>query len=275
MVDASPGSLWRPEGEQWVATALSRGPWDPRHCNGGPVAAMLAHAAEAVVDEYSAGVDWHVSRLTAELIHPVPVDRPLTVRSSMERSGHSVSLVSVVMSDDEHQLALARALRIRHHDTPLPDGTVQLDDRLPAPVDGVSTPPEWPTGDQVAFHSDAITFQLVAGRFDQVGPATAWIHLDVDVVPNNAPTALQRVAAACDTGNGLSNGLPNHEWRYLNADLSIHLARPLVGEWVGLAASSAYGAESVVSGAGFAECAIYDIDGRFGRSVQSLYIDHR
>ena len=268
-------SIWQPAGERWVATGLARGPWDPRHCNGGAVAVMLARLVETVDDDYSVDVDWHVARLTAELIHPVPVDRPLAVTSTVERAGHHVSLVSVAIIDDDHELALARALRIRHHDTPVPAGTVQLDDRLPSPQPGVSTPPGWPTVGDLTFHRDALTFQLIEGRFDEVGPATAWIRLEVDVVPDTAPTPLQRVAAACDTGNGLSNGLPHHEWRYLNADLSIHLARPLVGEWVGLAASSAYGAEAVVSGAGFAEGAIYDVDGHFGRSAQSLYIEHR
>ena len=43
-----PTALWEPDGDRWVATELSRGPWDPRFCNGGPVAALLAQLVETV-----------------------------------------------------------------------------------------------------------------------------------------------------------------------------------------------------------------------------------
>ena len=270
-----PTALWEPDGDRWVATELSRGPWDPRFCNGGPVAALLAQLVETVDDAYSADVDWHVARLTAELIHAVPVNRPLRVRSSVERAGRQVSLVTVAIADDDHDLALARGLRIRHTEAPLPAGTVQLDDHLPAPLDAPVTQTGWSATEGLAFHNDAITFRLVDGRFDELGAATAWIHLDVDVVPDEAPTGLQRVAAASDTGNGLSNGLPNHEWLFMNADLSVHLARPVAGEWIALSAASTYGGEPVLSGTGVAEAALYDAHGRLGRSMQSLYIEHR
>ncbi|MEM8618900.1 MAG: thioesterase family protein [Actinomycetota bacterium] len=270
-----PSTLWEPDGKRWVATELSRGPWDPRHCNGGPVAALLARLVETVEDDYSADVDWHVARLTAELIHAVPVNRPLRVRSSVERAGHHVSLISVAIADDDQDLALARGLRIRHSEAPVPAGTVQLDDHLPAPLDAPVTPTGLPATDGATFLSDAITFRLIDGRLDELGATTAWIHLDVDVVPGNAPTGLQRVAAVSDTGNGLSSGLPHSEWLFMNADLSVHLARPVVGEWIALAAASTYGGEPVLSGSGIAEATLYDEHGRLGRSMQSLYVEHR
>ena len=41
-------ALFEIDGEQVVATELSRGPWDPRHCHGGPVSALLARAVQLV-----------------------------------------------------------------------------------------------------------------------------------------------------------------------------------------------------------------------------------
>ncbi len=48
--DASPPTaLFEPVGaDGWMATELARGPWDPRHCHGGPVSALLARAVEHV-----------------------------------------------------------------------------------------------------------------------------------------------------------------------------------------------------------------------------------
>ncbi len=52
---------------------MSRGPWDPASCHGGPVGALLARAVEQVGP---AGA-WQLARLTVELTRPVPVGKPL------------------------------------------------------------------------------------------------------------------------------------------------------------------------------------------------------
>jgi hypothetical protein len=51
--------------------------------------------------------------------------------------------------------------------------------------------------------------------------------------------------------------------------------RPPVGEWIGMRSASYYGTANGSSGAGFAESALFDADGRLGRSVQSLILDER
>ena len=48
-----------------VATERSRGPWDARHCHGGPVAALLARAVERA--DAGGDVAWQLARLTVEL----------------------------------------------------------------------------------------------------------------------------------------------------------------------------------------------------------------
>ena len=45
---------------------------------------------------------------------------------------------------------------------------------------------------------------------------------------------MQRAAAAADFGNGVSWVLPFDDWIFLNPDLTLHLARPPQGEWIGL-----------------------------------------
>ena len=48
-----------------------------------------------------------------------------------------------------------------------------------------------------------------------------------------------------------------------------------VGEWIGMRSASHYGTTGTSTGAGFAESALYDAEGRMGRSVQSLILDER
>jgi len=57
----------------------------------------------------------------------------------------------------------------------------------------------------------------------------------------------------------------------LNTDLTVHLIRPLRGEWVGMAARTHLGGGS----AGMASAELYDEAGRVGQSAQSLLIAER
>ena len=52
----------------WQPTEYSRGPWNPEHCHGGPVSALLARVVESIDD--GGDVPWQVARLTIELLRP-------------------------------------------------------------------------------------------------------------------------------------------------------------------------------------------------------------
>ena len=82
---------------------------------------------------------------------------------------------------------------------------------------------------------------------------------------------MQRAAAAADFGNGISWVLPFDRWIFLNPDLTLHLARPPVGEWIGLDALTLPSDQ----GMAMAESAVFDESGRLGRAVQSLLLQRR
>ncbi len=90
------------------------------------------------------------------------------------------------------------------------------------------------------------------------------------MVAGEDPSGLQRAAAAADFGNGVSQVLPP-EYLFINPDLTIHLARPVEGEWVCLRAAT----WPTGQGVGLAESAVWDRSGRVGRSCQSLLLDRR
>jgi hypothetical protein len=60
-------------------------------------------------------------------------------------------------------------------------------------------------------------------------------------------------------------------WTFLNADLTVSMAREPVGEWILLDAESWIGPD----GAGLAMARLADVKGYFGRAVQSLVIERR
>lgn len=260
--------------DRWVPTEYARGPWDPRACHGGPVGALLTRAVERA--EPDAAVDWQIARLTIELTRPVPVGRPLTLTTEIERAGRKVSLVGARLVDADTEVARVRALRIRATDLDLRGDVVQPAADPPGSPDAASAQRvTWAVDGQIAFHANACEHRFTEGAWDRPGPVGVWIRLLVGVVAGETPSGVQRAAAAADFGNGVSGGLPFEQYTYINPDLTVHLLRPPVGEWIGMRAASYYGRPARSTGAGFAESELYDEDGRLGRSVQSLLLDGR
>ena len=136
------------------------------------------------------------------------------------------------------------------------------------PSDGRSITREPPQ--PVAFHTAAIEQRFV-GDTGQPGPIFDWIRAEVPLLPDREMTPLQRVAAAADQASGISAVLPPSTHSFINPDLTVHLFRPLIGEWVGMASATYHHTE----GTAMTNTAIFDLDGRVGNSNQSLIITAR
>ncbi len=258
-----PDSLFERDGDRFVPTPLARGPWSPDALHGGPVGALLARAAESVPID----VPMHPARLTVELLRPVPL-APLTVATRVLRPGRKVQLVEAALHTGAHEVARATMLRIRAASLALPPGLGDTPS-LPGPAEAAPLAPSW-VGD-VAYHSHATEHRAVRGAWAAPGPIVDWIRLRYPVVPGETPSPLARVAAAADFGNGVSWVLPFDEWLFINPDLTIHLHRLPVGEWVCLDAVTLPGPDGI----GMAESALHDERGRIGRAVQSLLLERR
>ncbi|MBK5224767.1 MAG: thioesterase family protein [Acidimicrobiia bacterium] len=266
--------LFRRDGDRFIPTDLTIGPWDQRAQHGGAPAALLTHAIELV----EAPAPMQVARLTFELMRPVPI-APLRVRTELVRPGRKVQLVQAsLLADDDVEVMRATALRIRIADLelpalPAPPGDVAPEPPLPRPPEQ-GTVQGFPGSNGATwrgFHSHANEIRFVEGGFAHAGPAVGWFRLLVPVVDGEPTSPTMRVVAAADFGNGVAWTLPRANWIFINPDLTVHLVRPPTGEWIGLR-SATYPAGG---GMAMAESALYDRDGRVGRSVQSLILDRQ
>jgi len=127
-----------------------------------------------------------------------------------------------------------------------------------------------PTGQEVGYHT-AMDYRFVHGGFADPGPALVWMRMRQPLVAGEEPSPLQRVLVAADSGNGVSATLDWTRYLFINVELTVHLHRPLAGEWVCLDAITI--AES--RGVGLADTALYDGRGPIGRAAQTLLIDER
>lgn len=261
-----PDALFEVAGpDSYLATDAARGPWSRDALHGGPVAALLAGGVGPLLD------DLHPARLTVELLRPVPV-APLRMAARELRPGRKVRLVGVELrTEDGTVVASATALGIRRAEVPVPE---QPPLAGPAGPDSV---PEAARGDVAtaidydAFHNIGVEHRFVVGSFLEPGPVADWIRLRVPVVAGAPTTPLQRVAAAADFGNGVSAVADWTTHVFINPDLTIHLHRLPVGEWVCLDART----DLADDGVGLAQSALWDERGPLGRSLQSLLVDAR
>jgi hypothetical protein len=252
----------------FLPTELARGPWSEHALHGGPVAALLARAVEATAAEASPAPMQPV-RLTVELLRPVPT-APLSISAAAVRTGRKVQWIEASCSlEDGTLVATARAVLMRTAAIDAPMEHHPVVPRPPMPVDCADSTASLAVTDYPAFHNEGVEKCFVAGRFDQEGPATAWFRLLVPIVPDEKPSPLQRVAAAADFGNGVAAPARFDVLRFVNADLSIHLHRLPVGEWVCLDAVMYMSDTGVAQ----AESALFDERGTIGRSLQSLLLE--
>ncbi|MGH3309845.1 MAG: thioesterase family protein [Streptomyces sp.] len=254
-------------GNRFAPTPGTRGPWDADSQHAGPPAALLGHVMER---REGARQDMRLARITYEILRPVPI-QPLAVDVTVMRAGRSVELLEASLSPQGGEpgapVMRARALRIRTAPESVP--AVSQGPLVPGPEES-GPQPFFPVPWDVGYHT-AMECRFAAGAFTENGPATCWMRPRIPLVAGEKTAPLERVLLAADSGNGVSNVLDFQAHLFVNPDLTVHLHRHPVGEWVCVDARTSVDA----AGIGLADTALHDEDGPIGRSVQSLYVANR
>ena len=256
-------AFFETDGERFVPTELTRGPWDPDAQHAGPPAALLGRAIERLGGE----PDGQVGRVTYEILRPVPI-APLMVEARVLRPGRRVELIEARLGDVEGEVMRGTAWRFRADPVELPPGVVS-EQAPPGPEAGEPTD-FFPTGQSVGYHT-AMEYRFVAGAFLEPGPATVWMRMRHPLLAGEEPSPLQRVLIAADSGNGVSASLDWRRYLFINVDLTVQLHRLPAGEWVCLDAVTI----PEPTGIGLADTALYDERAPIGRATQTLLVGER
>lgn len=254
-------AIYRVDHNRIVTSPHAAGPWDPTMQHGGGPAALVVWAAEAV----PAAQPMQVARLTIDLLRPVPV-APLTYETEVLREGRKIQLVGVRLLANGVVVVRASVLKIRKQTQPLPPGVGTAAIDVPMPEQGS----EMPTRPGNAFIT-GLTLSAVRGGFLVMGPGAVWYRMNRTVVEGAPVSQAMRAVIAADFSNGTSSVLDFGQWTFLNADLTVSLAREPVGDWILLNAESWIGPD----GAGIAAARLGDRDGYFGRAIQNLVVEAR
>src|SRR5665213_2284748 len=255
-------AIYRVDGDRVITSPDAAGPWDPRMQHGSAPAALVVWAAEAIPTPEP----MRIARVSIDRMRPVPL-APLRFESEVLRQGRKIQLCAVRLLAGDTLVVAATVLKIRAQALTLPPDVAEPPVELPGP--------DQAREEKVDFSSSpfviGISLRAARGRFGVPGPGAIWYRVDRPLVEGFAVSQAMRAVVAADFCNGTSAALDFRVWTFINADLTVNLARQPFGEWILVDAESLIGPD----GAGLAVARLADIRGYFGRVAQSLVVEKR
>jgi hypothetical protein len=256
-------AVFRIDGDMAIPSHRAAGPWNPSLQHGSAPASLVAWASE----QMPTASPMRVARMTIDLMRPVPI-APLKIRARIIRQGRKIQLCEVRLLTHESEVVRASVLKVRTADGAWPPDAALRGLDLPLPdagrdlheIAGISNP-----------FLEGISVRVVKGALQSPGPAAAWFRAVRPIIEGGAVSGLMRAAIAADFSNGISSVLDLRAWTFINADLTVSLARNPIGEWILLDAETWLPA----NGGGIAFSKLADTSGYFGYATQTLIVEPR
>ena len=257
-----PDTFFLPDGDHFVPTAWTRSGWDPNAMRGGAISGLLMHeVARRHLDPA-----FQVSRLTVDMFRLAPMV-PVTVRTSMAREGGRIMVADAVLVADEQEIARASVVMLRR--TEAPEGEVWSPPNWDVPHPDTLPPTSWAGERLPIWERRYISGDPAANPVP--APKRAWLHDSASCfVGDEAASPVVRAAMICDSANPFAN-LGTRGLNYVNADASLYMHRYPVGEWTGIEVIAHHSSEGIAVG----ECALYDLQGAFGRTTVCAVANRR
>jgi hypothetical protein len=247
-----------PTGDGLMPVPEASSPWSPDMLHGRLLAGL---AARAVEQHPEVDPELRLTRLTVDMYRfPPMVPHQVSVR--VVRQGRRVGAldVSITAATDKGRVEVARAsaLLLRPGPPPAttawhaPDWDVPGPDELPAlqgPDGAEQAPGEW----EIRLANP--------GGFWSDERKQVWSRDNRPLVAGEPLTPLVRAALSADLPNPLANA-GTEGLSFINADLTLFLARPPGSDWIGLQVADHLAADGLAIGS----CTLYDLDGPIGWS---------
>lgn len=235
-------------------------PWNVENQNGVCVAGLLVQK----LCDIPTKSDMVMTRVTVDLFRPIP-RIPLYCRQEILHDGRQLQMARTVLELEGKEFASATAQRIRKT-----DGADEFPPpHLPFPKpDSLPPNPAKPEEFGIRRHVEQ---RFVIGRMRNKERAVSWIKMNVDIIENQDTHPLARLIGFCDFGSGMSAPYRWSKWNFPNTDLSMHLVREPIGEWMLVDAETECGQDGVA----IVHMTLADEFGIVGRGHQTLIVSKK
>jgi hypothetical protein len=235
----------------WLPDPFTRGPFEGMQ--GGAAAALMCAEIERAAAQEAWGL---VAAFTAHFLRPVPLER-LSVAIEPLRRGKRVNIIDAQLSSPKGVCAIARATLIGE----------AFVDATPTPPPDAGDPSILPLRTRAAHHGGPWLMDAMEVRGLERG--MSWFRLKRPVAGDSG--RMTAVLPAADWAHGIwpPMGADRSGLAMIpNPEVSVHLFRAPVGEWIGVDAASAWSKQGI--GAGWA--ALRDVEGLIGRVAMSVAV---
>jgi hypothetical protein len=261
-------ALYERDGDAFVGTGATKGSWYDNGQAGGALLALLGH----VLEDVPALAPMSLSRLTVDIVRPVPAGVRLHVETSVLREGKRIQLVELAIRNGDEVTTRARALRARDLDIRalggVPRSTTEVNPSTRL------LPPE-------AFRSveerpRVAAFLLYGAELRESpepvdGQHARWMRLRVPVVAGEPVRATSLAVLPFDMVNLIGvEDLDAAGVAVINPDVTGHLTRQPAGEWVAVTGNSYY---DHATGHGLSMGVLSDEQGVYGLTSTSQLVD--
>ena len=215
--------LFARNGDRIEPTGWSHAPWSADTLDGGATAAVLCQQAESLRSDE----DLQLARLTVDLLAPVPA-APMTIAAQSVREGRRIQVVDAQLLDATGVVvARSSSLFLRRASTPpfIVHATEPVAPPAPAGLKTMPFPMPRPT---LMGAQEGRPFRIPTLE----EPGGGWVRTPLDLYEGIPLSAAARAAAAADRVNAMGSFVLTSNVGAINADITLHFARPPLGEWV-------------------------------------------
>lgn len=243
---------------KYQSTVHAQGAWNPQEQHMAPVAGLLVKALE----QFQAREGMRLTRFNFDILGMIPGGQ-FVIETSMLRAGKTIELLQAEFISVGRVAVRLTAWRMRTLNT---DAVAACEDTpmgTPADAKAWDGMAMWPGG-----FIESLEIRVLDGY--RPGRGRAWLKAGYPLVADEAGTDLSSLLGVADTANCIVARAKPGPGGYMfpNVDLSIHVYREPVGQWLGLDTQVTFGHDGI----GLTSSVLHDVAGPFGRSEQTLTI---
>lgn len=251
----------RLDADRFRATEHTGGAWREDEQHIAPALGLLAHLVEK---EHAArrAEPLVIARLSYDIHGTVPVAEVGTAVRVL-RPGRTVELVEATMAHRGRGVVSVRAWLMEERDTAAIAGT---------PLPGIPPPDALPAWTPRSTWPGGFIRSIELRRhLEEPGRGWFWVRPLHALLDGEEVSATARVAGLLDVANGMTVRADPERVHFPNIDLTAHLLRVPVGDWLGIDASVTFGD----NGIGITSSRLHDARGPLGTQAQMLTVRPR
>jgi hypothetical protein len=239
------------DGDRFVPTRSSVGPWNETSLHGRVVIGLLGRE----IERRHGSADYIPARLTVDM-YRLPDLSAAEVVTRIVRDGKRIKVIDAEFISAGTSMARATCQLLRR--TVNPDGEIWSPSPWDAPPPADIAAPTDPGGSLGGMWE----IRPISGAMGTLGRRRLWMREVRPLIDDEPWTPFSRVAVGCDFASPFANA-GTKGLTYINSDATLYLHREPVTEWVGYEVVN----HGATDGVAIGECFVHDERGPIGSAT--------